>query len=154
MQNQAIQTQLPAFNNRYYGGLAGLLSNPAYLARAEQVNGKIDPYAASVLQSCAETAINSFGDIQAVFSKLVLANTEARTNRVCEREIADAQFQLGVMLGEVQPLLAYINNILLSQFPQSVLAPVGCVTSYRACGGFRCPPRGAGRSGSKARWRG
>lgn len=119
MQNQPIQTPaLPAFNDLYYGGLASLLANPAYLARAEQVylhGGEFDPRIADNLQSCAETAIDAFGAIQTVFSKLVLANTEASTNRVDDAEIADAQFHLGVMLGEVQPLLAYINNTFLDR---------------------------------------
>ncbi|RRD88217.1 hypothetical protein [Conchiformibius steedae] len=114
MQNQAIQTlTLPPLDTSTYSGLAGLLSNPAYLAHAEQVfthGGKLDPKAVSNLKSCAEGTINTLGNLQAVFAKLVMANTEARTWVVPDAEIAFAQFELSVMLGEVMPLLHHIYN--------------------------------------------
>lgn len=114
MQNQTIQTpELPPFDNSTYSGLAGLLSNPAYLAHAEQVfthGGKLDPKAVSNLKSCAEGTINTLGNLQAVFAKLAMANTEARTWVVPDAEIAFAQFELSVMLGEVMPLLHHIYN--------------------------------------------
>lgn len=111
MQNQ----NLPQFHNKHFSGLAGLLANPAYLAHAENVylhGGQLDPKSTSNLQSCAESAIITFGVIQATFAKLVMANTEARTWRVDDDEIADTQFQLSVLLGEIQPLLNHINNTL------------------------------------------
>ena len=105
MQNQTIQTlTLPPLSNSRFSGLAGLLSNPAYLAHAEQVfthGGELDPYAASLMQSAAEAAICTFGKIQATFAKLVLANEQAKADKVDTREIANVQFQLSVMLGEV-----------------------------------------------------
>ena len=121
MQNQPIQTPaLPPLDTSTFSGLAGLLSNPAHLAHAEQVfmhGGELDPKVVSNLQSCAEATINSLGNLQAVFAKLVMANTEATTWKVEDKEIAFAQFELSVMLGEVLPLLHHIHNTLQPDNP-------------------------------------
>ena len=99
------------FDTRPYSGLAMLLSNPAYLAHASSVclhGGTLDHKTASYLQSSAEVACSSLGIITTTFSKLILANNEAKTNKVGADELLYALHELTMLTGEVMPILSQI----------------------------------------------
>ena len=96
------------FDTRPYSGLAILLNNPAHLAHAHSVylnGGTLDQRTASYLQSSAETASTSLGIITTTFSKLILANREARTNQVEADELLYALHELTMFTGEIMPIL-------------------------------------------------
>ena len=96
------------FDTRPYSGLAILLNNPAHPRSVYLRGGTLDHKTASYLQSSAEVACNSLGIITTTFSKLILANNEAKANQVGTDELLYALHELTMLTGEVMPIIAQI----------------------------------------------
>ena len=78
--------------------------------------GTLDHKTASYLQSSAEVACNSLGIITTTFSKLILANNEAKANQVGTDELLYALHELTMLTGEVMPIIAQIAETTTHRF--------------------------------------